>query len=78
MILLLDTGVQGLLLAADYWAQARNMGRPTAENRALDGDMILVAQAVLARTMDANVVIASDNVGHLSLFADARPWRSIS
>ncbi len=67
-----------MLLAAEYWAQARNMGRPTADDRALDGDMILSAQATLASAIDPTVIIASDNVGHLSLFADARPWRSVS
>jgi predicted nucleic acid-binding protein len=66
-----------MLLAAEYWAKARNLGRPTASDHARDGDMILSAQAMLAKTLDPDIVIASDNVGHLSLFSDARPWRAI-
>jgi predicted nucleic acid-binding protein len=67
-----------MLLAAEYWAQARNQGRPTADDRALDGDMILSAQAAIARTWDPEVIVASDNVGDLRLFSDARSWREIS
>jgi hypothetical protein len=67
-----------MLLAAQYWAQARNRGRPTADDRALDGDMILSAQAAIAKNWDSEVIVASDNVGHLGLFAGARPWRAIS
>jgi predicted nucleic acid-binding protein len=63
-----------MLLAAQLWADARQRGRPTAEPNALDGDVILAAQAIL----EANeVVIATTNVGHLSQFVDAREWRSI-
>lgn len=58
------------LRAAELWAQARNMGRPTADSKALDGDVILAAQAEAAEA-----VIATDNVGHLGLFVEARAWR---
>lgn len=30
-----------MLLAAEFWAQARNGGTPTADPKALDGDVIL-------------------------------------
>lgn len=59
-----------MLRAAELWAQARNMGRPTADSKALDGDVILAAQAEAAEA-----VIATDNVGHLGLFVEARAWR---
>jgi predicted nucleic acid-binding protein len=39
-----------MLRAAELWAQARQQGQPTADNRALDGNIILVAQA--AELMD--------------------------
>lgn len=67
-----------LLKAAEFWAQARNMGKPTAPDAALDGDMILVGQAAVLGASGRQVVIATTNVKHLSLFADARLWRDIT
>ncbi|MEG4810995.1 nucleic acid-binding protein [Microcoleus sp. F8-D3] len=66
-----------MLLAAQLWAQARSRGRPTAEPNALDGDVILAAQAILEASQGNEVVIATTNVGHLSQFVDAREWRLI-
>ena len=66
-----------MLKAADLWARARNAGKPTADNKSLDGDVILAAQAVLVAGYGHEVVIATSNVKHLSLFADARDWQSI-
>ena len=61
--------------AAEYWAEARQQGRATADNKALDGDVILAAQAA---TLDrANVVIATTNVKHLSRFTQAMLWSDI-
>lgn len=64
--------------AAELWAEARNKGQPTADRIALDGDMILVAQAVTYKRDADPPVIATTNVGHLSLFADARQWHEIA
>ncbi|MEG3873365.1 MULTISPECIES: nucleic acid-binding protein [unclassified Microcoleus] len=66
-----------MLLAAQLWADARMRGRPTAEASALDGDVILAAQAILEASEGNDVVIATTNVGHLSQFVDAREWRLI-
>lgn len=66
-----------MLLAAQLWADARRRGRPTAEANALDGDVILAAQAILEASEENEVVIATTNVGHLSQFIDAREWRLI-
>lgn len=63
--------------AAEFWSQARQMGKPTASNDALDGDVILAAQAVLLQNADNQVIVATTNVKHLSLFVDAREWMRI-
>lgn len=61
--------------AANLWAEARQQGRPTAGDKTIDGDMILIAQAM---TLAApNVVIATTNVGHLSSFIAADLWQNI-
>lgn len=63
-----------MLMAAEYWAVARQRGTPTAPDPALDADVILAAQStLLARTGD-NVTVATDNVGHLARFVAARNW----
>ena len=64
--------------AAEFWAIARQRGLPTADDRALDGDVILAAQArFIEETWQQEVVIATTNVGHLSRFASAREWREV-
>ena len=63
--------------AAEFWSEARKRGKPTADDKALDGDMILSAQAAVLRAEGNEVLIATENVAHLSLFADARNWRII-
>lgn len=64
--------------AAQFWAQARNQGTPTADDKALDGDMVLVGQAHEIAHEGNDVVVATNNVRHIGLFADARRWDSIS
>ena len=67
-----------MLQAAEFWAQARRQGQPTAPDLALDGDVILAAQAaLLARQERDEVVIATTNVGHLSRFGRAQHWQEI-
>ena len=61
-----------MLRAAELWAQARNSGLPTADPKALDCDVILAAQA-----LEKDGIVATENVGHLSRFVDARDWRDI-
>ncbi len=61
-----------MLKAAELWAKARNQGTPTADPKALDCDVISAAQA-----LSVNGLIATENIGHLSLFVEAKDWRDI-
>ena len=61
-----------ILLAARFWAQTRRAHRPTTSPEALDGDVILAAQAALA-----GGIVATENVGHLASLVDARRWDEI-
>jgi predicted nucleic acid-binding protein len=62
--------------AAAFWARVRQLGQPTAGKEALDGDVILAAQAVTLGISD--VIIATTNVGHIGRFVAAKVWRDIS
>lgn len=61
--------------AAEFWALARQQGRPVAPDVALDADVILAAQAVTMRV--SGVTIATTNVGHLSRFVAAELWQNV-
>jgi predicted nucleic acid-binding protein len=62
-------------LAAELWAQARSGGYPTAPDPALDGDVILAAQALRLNTA---IVVATGNIGHLARFVPAQLWWNIA
>jgi hypothetical protein len=64
--------------AAAFWAKARKMGKPTASDPALDGDMILSAHASLITDQGHQVVVATTNVKHLDLFCIASLWTNIN
>jgi predicted nucleic acid-binding protein len=66
-----------MLLASSLWAEARQTGQPTADPKALDGDVILAAQARLLSNDTTEVIVATTNVGHLSRFVTALDWQSI-
>ncbi len=61
-----------MLEAAVLWAQARQQGQSVADPKELDSDVILAAQA-----RQVNAIVATENVGHLAVFVQARSWRSI-
>ncbi len=58
--------------AADLWAQCRSRGWPLSSEQALDGDVILAAQAQLVGGM-----IATTNRKHLEILVPAKGWEEI-
>lgn len=72
----LEIGTPVMLLAAQLWADARSRGRPTADSKELDCDVILAAQSQLTAAGE-RLTIATNNAGHLSDFADARAFIEI-
>ena len=65
-------------LAADLWAQARNAGRATADPKALDGDVILAAQALTLTPVPAGLVVVTSNVAPLSRYVPAQEWSTLT
>ena len=62
--------------AAELWAALRKAGKPTASEKAIDGDVILAAQAI---TLGApSFVVATTNVGHLSRYVPAEDWNTVT
>jgi len=61
----LDTGVLGLLT------------HPPAAREALDGDVILAAQATELAASGAPVIVATTNPKHLGRYVTAQLWTAI-
>lgn len=66
---------EAMLTAAEFWANARRRGRPTAHERTLDADVILAGQA--ATFFGKEVVVATGNRRHLARFTPAEYWQDI-
>jgi hypothetical protein len=74
----LAISTEAMRRAAEFWAQARKDGKQTADDKALDGDVILAAQvASLGLPLDS-IVVATTNPGHISRFVPARRWQEIT
>ena len=63
--------------AARLWADARNRGLPTAHDAALDGDVLLAAQAIELEATDPQTVVITTNPKHLEVFVRALRWRDL-
>ena len=68
---------EALRLSAELRARARQQGRPTADSRELDIDVILAAQALSFGAAAGEVAIVTTNSKHLSQFITARHWNEI-
>lgn len=66
-----------LRTAAQLWGDLRREGRPTADPHALDGDVILAAQALSLASPALPALIATTNVGHLRRMIAAEEWSAI-
>jgi predicted nucleic acid-binding protein len=64
-------------IAARLWADARNRGRPTADSKSLDIDVLVAATALSLQSED-DVLVVTTNIRHLAQFVDARLWSEIS
>jgi len=63
--------------AAKLWALARNTGLPTSDPKALDGDVILAAQALSLRNTAPGLIVATTNPNHISRYVTADLWTNI-
>ena len=76
--LYLPITTQTMLKAAEFWAIARKQGKSTADEKALDGDVILAAQTFFLSQKGHHAVIATTNPKHLELFVTAKHWHQIT
>jgi hypothetical protein len=74
----LPISTPAMRLAADLWSRARSRGVVTAHPHALDGDVIVCAQALTLALPSGSWVIATSNVAHLSHYAPADIWQNIT
>ncbi|HMD70857.1 MAG TPA: hypothetical protein VKF41_05910 [Bryobacteraceae bacterium] len=68
---------QALRPAAQLWAKSRQGGRPTADPKDLDIDVLIAAQILTFGAEASSVVIATTNPKHLARFVSARLWSEI-
>lgn len=66
-----------LRLGSKLWAQARKSGTATADPKALDGDVLIAAQALDMGLPATDYIIATVNVGHLAIFVPADLWSNM-
>lgn len=64
--------------ASELWAQARTEGWATADPHALDGDVILAAQALTLLPRPEGLVVATGNVAHLARYLSVQEWTTIT
>ena len=74
----LPVTTEAMLLAAQMGASVRNAGLATADRHALDGDVILCAQALRLEIDPAEIVVATSNAAHIRRFLHAGNWQNIT
>lgn len=63
---------RALCKAAELWATARDQGQQTADDQALDGDVILAAQALEFCSPADDWIILTENVRHIARYVGDR------
>ena len=64
--------------AAQLWADSRKQGKVTAPPEALDGDVILAAQAIYIAKEGFQPTVVTENVRHLAWFTNAQEWQDVN
>lgn len=73
----IPTSTDAMRKAAELWADARRRGVATADEKEIDADVILAAQAMLFCGLTDQLTVATYNETHLSRYLDARHWDEI-
>ncbi len=73
----LPISTDAMRLAAELWADSRKKGKPTAPPDALDGDVILAAQAQVLAKAGFQPTVVTENIGHLARLTDAKEWKNV-
>jgi predicted nucleic acid-binding protein len=55
--------------AAELWAEARQLGAPSAGDAALDADALITAQA-----LEVGGTVVTNNVAHIGRWVAVQPW----
>jgi hypothetical protein len=66
-----------MLLAASLWAKSRQTGMVTADNKAINGDVILAAQALTSGAPSSDLLVVTSNASHFSHLLPAGLWTDI-
>jgi predicted nucleic acid-binding protein len=64
--------------AAELWADARKEGNATADDKDIDADVILAAQAIVYAGLRDHLIVATYNARHLARYVKAHHWDGIS
>jgi len=75
-LIFLPITTAAMLRAAEFWADARRDGQPTASNESLDADVILAGQVATMRSHQA--IVATTNPRHIGRFVRAANWQDIT
>lgn len=67
-------------LATEIWAESRLKGKPTADEKNIDIDIIIAAhwQLLTGEFPGRTIIVSTTNIKHLSSFTNAQEWQDIN